>query len=698
MNAKRWQLWLPGLILLVGLLGLGWRILLWQPPAGTDDISYFLLGQKLTPSPGESIQADRLRLVLLGEIQGFTRLLGGDLPAFYGLVHFNALLSLVALVALALTVGNTLTAMGMTLLWAFSYTYYTVDTRLLPDNLGTALGLLGVVAVLRAGQSETTRRWHLLLAATGGFLFWSAYGVRASFGIMAIIGLLAAWWHPRRWLILPMVILGLAVGFALEAIYFTYQYQDPLIAYKVLTQYKDGLVKLATTNDESARQAAVLDLPSTTVAAPPPVVVAAPPWPGWPEWRRFLWRYPQALIHTGSAEIFFFLFGWLGAGLWLRQLRSPLARIKLLGLGLSFGLTALAVVSIRPLTPVMTESIRYYQFCAPWFYLATIELALGAWGGLARIAPMVGPWARWVILVGLLALLGLNGQVILLRQDAVFLGNDAIFQIAATIREATGNQPGIIVQHKSPARVTKLLLPPQEGWIYRSHLDESHNPEGWLIVDWRRLNFELGIGGGDYTKFGLRYLELLERFPLLLRHRHGRYLTDLFRLTAQPVVRPKVAIGDGPSRWTLLPAGITPVSTMEEGQVMTLPPKSILYSGVATLDAFPAQGGRLPEDRFLEVAVQAVGGTKNPANVQVAIRRRLDNGRILRQEMGELWYYPPSGVTDRALPFWTYLPDATADFQIRLQTGEEPITITRISLWLLERLPEENPKQIGGLW
>ncbi|MBF0369944.1 MAG: hypothetical protein HQL52_10850 [Magnetococcales bacterium] len=702
----RWAVWL---MLLLGMVGMGLRVWFYQQPANTDDLTYFTYAtRELLPS-ADQIGPGALRSVLIWSIQLMVLLLGPTVEAFYGTIHLHALLSLLAIWFFTKAFSNDRVALLMVVLWVTSYPYILSGTRLLPDNLGISLALLGLGAVAWAGRlregSPPFDPKALIVAFLGGLLLWAAVSVRVTFAVYVVAGVVTALWSPHRKQVTLFLILGMGLGGLLELIHLAIVFDDPFIRIKALLGY----------SQKTGRVVGTIFTPTAPTLAKVKSV-AAQPTISLSQWLSTLGlvvlRYPKMLYNTGSGEIFFHLFGFLGAMVWLGNLRKRVNPPKIIVFMLAFGFIAFTMKSWHPPVPAMRESVRQYLTVAPLFYLAAVEffLFLLNWSATSnfrnlaanlRLSWLVRP-APFLILAAPLVLVLFNLMVVNQFKYLAKNGNDAYIATADAIRQDMahrGETAGTLYLGGGAARVMKLLLPETKGW-HHAKMDPTFPQPGYLVMDWRRYNYD-DLEYGERTDTLIRpYDHLVEHQSPIFRHRRHFFLTEAYRVGPSVTPRPATEItADLPPGWSFGGSDDSQAAVLSERGGWLVSRGKQLYSGTTPLLERP-NANPLPQERLIQVRF-GVQMTEMRAGVKVYLlgwpmEEGLDQDKKppVKRYMGEVI----AMRRQQEATLWSWLPRGFGAFRLLFEGSGKPLKIFSPRLFLMEPQPQDRFQQRGGAW
>ncbi|MBF0285259.1 MAG: hypothetical protein HQL51_12475 [Magnetococcales bacterium] len=648
---------------LLGLAGMGLRWFWLQPPWNTDDVSYWLLA---VGQGGGGEGAHVLRLPLLALVHGWVALVGSNAVAFYLAVYTIPLLSFGAVVLFARTFLDRSAALLVALWWASGFNALQVETRLLPDGLGTAFALLGLTALARAAGWPPVRAGEAgsenitnhspapwihpdRLAFLAGLAMWAAVSIRTSFAfhVLAGLGILASVRGERRWRAAGLALAGGVAGLAVEMTLDFLRLGDVWARYRTLLGYGGR--------------------------------VASDPWFfGVNSPLDLILRYPRTLHYTQSGELWLHGAGMGGALLWWFQRRQPGRWALLAGLGLTYGFLALAVVRLNPLVPLMRAAPRYYLTVEPFFLLAAASLAVWLWRW-PRVAPTFVRRARLVglgpVMAGVLVMVpvGLNLGAASRTPEAARNGNDAYLagpRVMAEHHQATGH-PAVVYSGKTSLRVLEMFLPATAGWAMRPLV---HTPDGsgYLWYDWRKMSYNAWVWRGTHPS--PEEQGVVERHPVLWRHitpwRGVGYVTDLFLPGATPIQRESRAAADLPGADDLPPGG-----SLRRGGGVPLP------------------GGWLVQAIF-SLAARDDGRGPALATLDVSLTGRRGD-RFVEQPLGRV----VADGTSREWRLWTWLPEEMTDWSLQWVHREgKGARLEGASLRLLARHERDVLRQRGGAW
>jgi len=453
-SSRRWIL--AGVV--VCLIGLGIRGWLHQQPFNSDDVQYFTHAQQMslpainfetvrTESPS-GYSANSLRFVFLSIPAVYSSLLGTGPEPFYGAIFTMAVLSFIGIFAFAWVLSGPRVAVIASVVWATSYATIAVDTRLAPDNMGTALALLGLALIAYAAglgrangvEAPASRKKRFVYPALGGFLLWAAFQTRASFFIFALLGVTLALLADRdkRWLVVAGVVAGGVIGELVEMIYLAGTVGDPWLRFKLLLNFGGSVAASGASGSGAYAGYSAGDL---------------------------FTRYPRILWGTDSAEFILHFVG-LAIFIWWATAWRKKHRLAKAVCGLvAYGFLAFAITNLDPVVPLMREKLRYYATAAPLFHIAVAELGdmfvfrkfdhrrLGRWlNGRLRL-----------VAAGLLAVLATAANLVAAADSKQFAknGNDGML-VAAEVLETDSEESGrprVLYQDMRTSRVTNIFCP-----------------------------------------------------------------------------------------------------------------------------------------------------------------------------------------------------------------------------------------------
>ena len=715
--------------LAVGVLGIAVRLWLYQQPVNSDDVQYFTLAAA-EYNAGNVVRAgsvNGLRAVLLLVPEFFVAILGTSWVSFYATVYFFACLSFASLFCLAWLWSGRRVAVIVAVIWALSYASVAVDTRLTPDNFGTALALFGLALIALAtgvrspSSSEAaplSARRIIVYALLAGLLLWAAFSVRASFFIFGVAGGILTLF-ARRWLFTASFVLaGLLLGAALELLFFELVLGEPLERWKVLLGFQSGVAASGAAGVGAYAGYDVSDL--------------------------FV-RYPVVLARSHVGETVLHVIGLIGVMRWTVGWRDPCKRAKALCAWLAYGFLAFAVANVDPVVPLMREKFRYYATAAPLFHLAVAELIdTVVFGDVARrITGFGGRAGQWVAArlgtpggtrlgdriqrhahrapyaISSIIVLALLFNACELFQEPIFArnGNDGSLVAADFISDDAGSRsrPRRFYCDDRTGRLINILLPRDDGWRhvnpFHGYDTELHIAEdGYLVLDWKRLNGNVS-NQYDYGPQTHALYRMLEVGLLVGRHRNAGDLVDVFYLGPRPIERRRQRLPHPfPERWSRM------IKT--ESETLTREWQSL---SAADEVAFEHED---PADRYWEFIYQGDGRVveEPPTSlriagdrfVQIVVRARADHAKV-RELRAYLYWWPEElaknekprlnqymgrvGVpdVDTGFGFWTYLPRAARAHRIvfRAQSG---IALSDVAIFVLDRHEGDRIQQDGGAW
>nr|CRH05410.1 conserved membrane protein of unknown function [Candidatus Magnetococcus massalia] len=649
------------LLLLLLITDFFLRSWLWQPPVGSDDLNYFRHAlEGLSDSERAAPAHGALRLLLSGLIALPNQLfqLEGGLEAFYGAIALQSLLSFIGIALLAFAASrDQRAALLVILLWSTSYAALLTEAKLLPDGFGTALAMIGSGLFFSAAfptqsQIASTKRlkaWMLL----SGLLLWGAFSIRATFATYPATALLILLATPRLRQLLPALLAGGVLGALIEWIALYQSFGDPLIRLKVLLNYQTG----GTTGTLLEHAASTAGAASFTV------------------WQK-LWilfsRFPHVLYNTGSAEIFLFLGGLLGAFVWLIGRGEGASKRRALGifLILGFGLLAFAIKGFEPLRPYLRESVRYYLQAAPLFYLLSAGLAysISCWLA-ARPIPLFKQRPSLLALLLLSPFIGLNLWAIEQSPHLAKNGNDGLFKMIRLAQQrATASQTTL---YGDGQRLSGFFFTQESGW---KHVKSFHHfPEpGFLLIDWRKRNYNVQ-NGYSYGVTTHTLYDLAEHYPIIARHQNGIWVRDLLLVGPTPIQRQINPLVQ-PQSWQALVIS----SAGEKRQVRFLDAPLQLKQGEQLLLRSPNTPFTANQLLQLRLITQATGSS--PATLSHWLEG--DNQRTF---MGQRI----ADQQQREMAVWGYgveMPRATV--RIKVERGE--VNLDKPQLLELSRHPQDS--------
>ena len=515
------SVWFLGALAIL-LLGMSLRIWLYRQPVNSDDAQYFWIAcvpEEITAIGG--IDHTGLRASLLLFVRCISAPWGYSITGFYAAVYTAAVLCGVSVLVFARVVAGRAVALVTLLLWATSFVFLEVDTRLVPDNIGLMFALFALALVFAAARlddigSPAQRAgpgWWVGMFVCG-LLLELSFSARATFAAFTVAAVVLLLWSRRRYRLLHWVVLGFAFGHALELVFIGQMVGDPLMRWKILFGYGDQVAEAKIFQGYT--------------------------------WSDLVLRYP-GLLRASPAELALYGLGLLGAVVWLVR-GGRTKRACFLLLVIAYSALAFSVTRLDPPVPLLREKLRYYATCAPLFYLAVAWLAVGIW-----------PHHRWggrivalICVAGVAALGYSNVRAVAADGAVVANGNDHLFRAARAIKEdvRTNGHPRLIINDFRTQRVLRMLLTERDGWRCIPLWDAgctsaSTTPTiaraAYRLLSWRRLNAnaQRHFLHGPLTHENYRNLET---HRLLLRHRHGAFLTDVFHYPGKPLTRTMVEV------------------------------------------------------------------------------------------------------------------------------------------------------------
>jgi len=660
-------------VLMVGgiiFLGLLIRVLLLQPPINSDDIQYFHFANSIFL--GDSYANHISFRMVITQIIAFFQLLGGyGLTSFYSVVFFGALLNALSIYTFARILSGLNCALISLILWACSYTFIEVDTRILPDNLGTSFSLLGLSLVVYG--IKTIRNMDvsyqptvkiIMLFFFGGFLTWMAWSTRATFAVAGVAGALVILLHTRnlRWLV--CFTLGGLLGLGVEFLYLDNFFDDPLIRFKTLLGYGQGV-----SGSKIFQGYTVGDM---------------------------LYRYPR-LIEGIHGELIVTYLGLLGLLFWVVKLKEGYNGAKLIAFCFLAFPVLFALASVDPLIPFMREKLRYSAVFFPFICVAASD-------AVVSIFRLVTLHVKYTYFRGGLILLTLGAifyvsyaNIIQASGKSTLIknGNTSLFEVAKVIKsdQQIDDVEKTLCLDARTTRVMALLLPREEQWHYcKLEWRENVLDNSYLVLNWRRLNANLRYGHrtGAITK---EHMFDIEKYPLLLRHRNGPYFTDVFKVSEKELSRSSInGERGGDYRWRVLNSHSEIIDEVIVGDSIDLKTgDQLVYEGSTST----VENSELLGRQILEVVFTG----KSPQGSLVQGELYLwpqENSRPLNQYMGRVHLDKISS----SVALWTYLPsEKYANFKIKLTNlGKQSELGQNVEIRLLSLVPGEKTEQFGGAW
>ena len=691
--SNKWWLYAAAAI---GCTGILIRIWLYQQPVNSDDIVYFTVAAQIhpeaalaqpatieapaqraeVPSPPaaySALNANSLRLTVIAPPAVFSALFGSSLVAFYASVYAFALLTLAGIFAFAYVMGGARIAAIATLVWATSQAFITVDTRLLPDNIGIACALIGLAAIARAGGIGWNRLPYApgirggLLAFIGGFLLWASFSARASFFVFAALGFFLALLSQRRRYLAPIVVAGGLAGQLVELVFMAIHHRDPLIRWKLLLNYGSQISASGKNTSSVYSGYTFLDL---------------------------ITRYPALLAKNSRAELLIHIVGLAGFMAWARNaLSNPTSLAKFACAVAGFGFLAFGIVSVDPVVPIMREKLRYYVTVAPFFHLAFAEIiVLAVFGDLSGrfSAAWINRPARRYVAAGAASVVMLSSLWAISQSPKLAKnGNDALLTATRHLIEDTeaSNRQKALVTDTRTSRLTTLLLPGEE-WHMRPSFDAlGPVPEltagTYLLVNWVRLNQNIYYSYMASAR-AHNYYRMIENHSLAIRVQRNHDMVDVFYIDSQPIER-NISTLDShfPTAWRMkIARRRTQPLVLGEGSLI---PSNLVYSGSGNLTTKRA-GSALPGERFLQILFEAAtpAGTRRPVKVRASLFWwPAGEKRFIRQRLGTVRV----DSTPRHYALWTYLPRDVDSHRIVWQA--KGVRISDIKIRLLSRHPSD---------
>ncbi|MBF0609717.1 MAG: hypothetical protein G8345_06510 [Magnetococcales bacterium] len=627
------------------ILAMGLRLWLAQPPNTSDELAFFHLAHGDFFSK-EGIIDSRGRMVMLLWIRLFSLGLGDHWMGFYLAVYAGALLSCVAVGLFARAVMDQVGSLLFSLLWATSFIAIATESRLFVDVLGNGLAMLGLYLVLRAAGltnrlAPVARPDYWVMA--GGLLLWMAILVRETFFTHGVVALFILWLAQERRLLIQRLLMGMAAGLLFELILTGLAAGDPFLRYKILWDY-------------------------------PKQVSVAPIFQVY-DWWAILTRYPRLLWYSQSAELILFLLAFFGVIRWWVTRAVDLSRIGLVGVAVTFGLLAAALVSLSPPVPLLRESNRYYLTAMPFLYWAATVFLLTIHQGVRRT------WSndRATGVVGLLLfiVLAINLHAARNQKELIRNGNDAPLALAnhlQTLRSA--NHYSTLYLDDNLRRALTLYLPASKGWQYQD-LRPPYEQDGFLLLDFDRLHYNITNYNYRYGNFDADFYRLVERYPILWRFPSPRQEWRELYQVGQKIRRTG---GELPwLQWHPQPVG---------NKYILSPDKSLTTQGNATtfsnaiLSGSPKQG-ILIQLRFRLKAQTKIGGVIGKLTLDKASTPIL---------LGRAW----SDQQEREVALWGWLEQPLTNFQLEVTPIKEGVEITQPRLFLLQSVAADLPSVAGG--
>lgn len=657
------------------------RSWLYRSPAVSDDLQYFAEAHV----PGEPLRAARnaerpgrinhsnLRLVLLRGIGISVWIFGRNSTGYYGAAIAMGLLCLLSLCLFARVFSGAPSAIVTGLFAAVAYISIGVDTRLVPDNLGVGLALAGIALIgiaankweLQLPERFRDRAWvPLVVAGLGGLLLWSAFSARATFLAFLPAAALVAW-LGGRWRLLLALLAGFLLGQLLEILYFAWAMGDPWIRWKILLGYRSRVAVSRFSHDYDLVE--------------------------------LILRYPRELWKHGAGDLLFFVVGSAGAILWCVRRRSA-DLVKLVTLLCAYGVIAFAITRIDPLVPFMRTKLRYYAAAAPLFYLAAADLI--CWVAAVRTSES----ERWKVYgrktaaiagTGVIAFASLHAAAG--RSDFTRNGADGLFAAAGQIRRDAGDRRDNrwIYTDIRTARSFRVLFRKSDGWTLGNRISANKFPEpGYLLLNWRRINANVRRRY-RHAKYTHLYYDTIDRYPLIFRHRHSSYFTDVFAVGPTAGSRSARDISDTlPGDWTVFRRSDRKADNPPTRAPLAIGTGEVYYSGTGKVWTEPGPAA-LPAGHYVKVTFRAVAS--RPTGVKVEAVGWPEGARDrVRMYVGRVW----ADVEPRQYAVWTYIPRNLRSYRLLFGVWEKDrrAEVSEIRVELLDLFPGENPKQAGGAW
>lgn len=681
------------------LLGVFLRLFYIQEPVNSDDINYMsdqhvfeslrALSQE-QPKEFRYWSPTQFRLSIKTIPWLLESFEFGKFFTYYGSVLIVATISLAGLISFAWVSGGPWAAGAAAFFWATNAIHIHVDTRLTPDALGVGFGLLALTAALLSRRdSDEGKGWTLnsaIFAVLCGLFLWLAWSSRATFAILAPAALLilvpGMLWRRR----LAVCIAAGLTMLALEWFAMWWITGDGFYRINVLLGYGEKLSNVQAFH--------VKDL------------------------SEFLLRYPALLDRTAPGTLILVILSLGGLVLWLRNLRSPATRGKLVGLLLSAGLIFFALSSFDPLIPLMRDKQRYFAAVSPFFILAAVDFIIhiapiGLKHARQVVSQRVWPASRNILPLGLaVSVLIASAFVTFLDQETlanstrtVRGGNSAFFSLADFFKSdlpARDAQQATVVTDFRTIRVGRVMLPAHfvslESVLKTADAAPEFADADYLLLSWHRLNTNVFHGYlHSYLAHGT--YDLASRYPIVLRHRNIAFLTDLLEVGGGPISRELITEIDlADARWSsyrkrrdqqLQSHGVLPQKV--EGR------RGWFYTDCGKPWTRPkAESGCEPVVGDLsQVPTKKLD---KGALVFASLKMRADPAARVRTQVFLYWwdgkqqkyrrnYMGRAVVTvdNDSYTFWTWVPEPLEAYRLAIRTKGAEMEITKATLRFYER-------------
>ncbi|MBF0630218.1 MAG: hypothetical protein HQL89_04420 [Magnetococcales bacterium] len=661
-------------LLVAGLAVRGWLIM---EPLNSDPISYLLAGagRSLNPDFHLSLHHHYLRPLMTWIVMLPAWFFGYSLTTFYSAVFMGALVSCLSWWLIATVLSGTRAALLVTALWATSYASLSADLTLVPDNWGINMALLGLAAIIiaiRAGDSlpesvQTPLRSHPnFLFFLGGMLLWAACAAKETFIIYVLVAGMVLLLQPGRWRRSGWVALGLGVGEGVEWLWFWMQLGDPFAR----IHYMRGINAVI---DGVNIKFEPLDLTS------------------------FILRLPKVVHYTQSAESTLALLSFLGVFLWLRQWKTPMAKIKLLLYVVPPAFVMFAVKGIHPIQPYFDVVLRYHVPFLPFIYLAIADFFLWARERLGQThGQTVQRAATAIIAVSVLALTLWNlmaaaHHLPLVKKN----GFDANTRVLAAVNADVlrSGTPKKLYLGSGMENIGPLYFSAEEGWTMATvtHLDEAlpkFPEEGYFILSWPRVNSD-----GNERPFVLT--RLFHDYPLVFRHLKDELMTDVYRVGPNKINRKSTPFpGLQNKPWTLFDGngqGLGPVMPGAMASAVIIPKNGEMVQEVAPSGEASMESMHLPAGTWLNLRFHT--RTTQPFAILKGYLEHQERGPVPDQSapepMGVIYFKRVANLAQE-ISWATFIDQDLHRYRIIIKGEKGPVEIDRLEMFLLQPDPAER--------
>jgi len=679
---KAWLI--PLLIVLVGLV---LRLIFLQPPVNSDDVQYFITANThLQPSVEEQVNLSQLDSVVEAYVNHselrltlnvlpllFQSIFGYSVIAYYLVVFLGALITATGIYSFSRVVSGRLSANIALLLWAGSYVFLQVDTRFTPDNIGVGFSLIGLAWIMLAlkineNSAYSNRRrkivpWCLVV---GGVTVWLAWSTRATFAPVGLVGALAIYLYSRNMRMLALYLGGGLLGLTIESIVYLYKYGNPFVRLELLLGYGDSIAGAEVFQGYTVE--------------------------------RMLDRYPR-LFSGALGEQFILTVGIMGVGMWLLRPCERFNFIKLAAFFLISFPILFALASIDPLLPFMREKLRYSAVFVPFLYLAAADLVVQSVNVLTKNAVIKKFKFSRITLIMIIVLLPVCFNIFQVSESSkLFMnGNNALFRVASIIEKdqlETGSDKRVCVDFRT-LRVTSLLLSPDEGWEaceFETMDDESK--AAYIILNWRRLNANVKHGY-VHGPIIFSHYDDITKYSLLMRHRRGAYITDVFKWHGKEVERKTVMLKkEKYTQWVELDPESKETKLLDTSSGLKIEPGIMVSTGVDAPWRYEGEL-ELQGKRLFKISVDA--NSEKDKKVPIMAYLYLwsnDSKKPFKQYMGRAYV----DEKERKFVFWTYLPaDTYKSYKVAFKnSGKYAINTENIEFRLLNILQSDVIKEVGA--